>query len=450
MNVRLLLLYSIILFSVKAGAQNVAINNDASAPDNSALLDVKSTTKGLLIPRMLLSERNLISNPATGLLIYQTDNGQGLYINNGTPASPTWTMVGPAISGTSNYVVKFNGSNTGSNSLIYDNGTNIGIGLTLPTYPLHIINGSAANTAYITNSGAANNAIYGINSAASGASTGSGVVGITGQTNAASGVKGQGTATQGTGVIGAGNNQTGVTLAAGSGGAFTGTGVGAFGFANTGASGTGVVGVGNNGSSSTLVAGSGGAFSGLTTGVYAKNTSSGASEAIYSDNFGNIVLVNYWNGTTQYKISGTGTVSTNVMGLNNDRVTLHAPETPEIYFQDYGEGQLVNGRAHITIDPVFAKNIVVNDKHPLRVFVQLEGDCKGVYVTSKNSLGFDVVELNGGSSNVRFQWNITCNRADEDMGNGRISQNADTRFEPAPKPLLLKKEEILPSAKENQ
>lgn len=47
----------------------VGINADASAPDNSAMLDVKSTTKGLLAPRMTQAQRNAITNPAAGRLI---------------------------------------------------------------------------------------------------------------------------------------------------------------------------------------------------------------------------------------------------------------------------------------------------------------------------------------------------------------------------------------------
>ena len=52
-------------------AQSVSINTDGSVANSSALLDVKSTTKGLLIPRMSKTEKNAITSPATGLLIYQ-------------------------------------------------------------------------------------------------------------------------------------------------------------------------------------------------------------------------------------------------------------------------------------------------------------------------------------------------------------------------------------------
>ncbi|MBK6346535.1 MAG: tail fiber domain-containing protein [Bacteroidales bacterium] len=72
----------------------VAINTDGSTPDNSAMLDVKSTSQGLLIPRMTLAQRNAIASPANGLMIYQTDNTPGFYYNSGTPASPAWLISG--------------------------------------------------------------------------------------------------------------------------------------------------------------------------------------------------------------------------------------------------------------------------------------------------------------------------------------------------------------------
>lgn len=61
-----------------------------STPDTSAKLEIASTTKGLLIPRMTSVQRAAISNPANGLLIYQTDGIAGFYLNSGTSASPVW------------------------------------------------------------------------------------------------------------------------------------------------------------------------------------------------------------------------------------------------------------------------------------------------------------------------------------------------------------------------
>ena len=48
----------------------VGINDDNSLPDASAMLDVKSTAKGILVPRMTTSQRDLVNSPATGLMIY--------------------------------------------------------------------------------------------------------------------------------------------------------------------------------------------------------------------------------------------------------------------------------------------------------------------------------------------------------------------------------------------
>src|SRR5690242_14057221 len=55
-----------------------------TTPNSSSLLEIKSTTKGLLIPRMTQAQRNAIHTPAKGLLIYQTDNNPGFYYYDGS------------------------------------------------------------------------------------------------------------------------------------------------------------------------------------------------------------------------------------------------------------------------------------------------------------------------------------------------------------------------------
>ena len=82
-------LFLILLLSTTASAQ-VAINADGSSPDASAMLDVKSDMAGILIPRMTEAERNVITAPATGLMIYQTDNIAGFYHYDGTD----WKTIG--------------------------------------------------------------------------------------------------------------------------------------------------------------------------------------------------------------------------------------------------------------------------------------------------------------------------------------------------------------------
>ena len=66
------LYFLIVLFSMLASSAmaQVAVNTDGSLPDNSAMLDVKSTSKGFLPPRMTTVQRNAIVSPAKGLLVF--------------------------------------------------------------------------------------------------------------------------------------------------------------------------------------------------------------------------------------------------------------------------------------------------------------------------------------------------------------------------------------------
>ena len=77
---KLFTLLAAVLFTATTYAQ-IGINNEN--PDASAALDITSTTRGLLIPRMTETQRDAIS-PATGLMIYQTDGTVGFYYYNGS------------------------------------------------------------------------------------------------------------------------------------------------------------------------------------------------------------------------------------------------------------------------------------------------------------------------------------------------------------------------------
>jgi hypothetical protein len=70
---RILAIMLFVCFSFLHPVAQVSINTTGSAPDPSAMLEVKSTTKGLLPPRLTTAQRNAISNPAQGLTIYNTD-----------------------------------------------------------------------------------------------------------------------------------------------------------------------------------------------------------------------------------------------------------------------------------------------------------------------------------------------------------------------------------------
>ena len=155
-----------------------------------------------------------------------------------------------------------------------------------------------------------------------------------------------------------------------------------------------------------------------------------------NDNTGDYAYVGLNYRGTNYKITGAGSVATIVKDTKGHERILFCPEAPEILFEDYGVAKLTNGTATVKIDPIFAKNIVVNEKHPLKVFIQLEGDCNGVYVTNKSKDSFTVKELAGGNSNISFSWHIVANRVDDKDESGNIySKHEGVRFPYGPKKL---------------
>ncbi len=117
-------------------AQSVAINADKSAANPSAILDVKSNTKGLLIPRTSTTSRLAITNPAKGLMLYDTTAGSFSFYNGSS-----WNSLSTGIG--SNYWTA-NGAN------IYNsNAANVGIGINAPANKLQI--GSVGPSGYAGN-----------------------------------------------------------------------------------------------------------------------------------------------------------------------------------------------------------------------------------------------------------------------------------------------------------
>ena len=119
---QILLSFAVFILVYSADAQ-VAISNPGSNPDPSAMLDVKSTTKGFLMPRVVL--RTNVASPATGLLVYETTSN-AVWVYNGT----AWVQLG-SVGGGSDWLA--NGTH------IYNgNSGNVGIGINAPTAKLHL------------------------------------------------------------------------------------------------------------------------------------------------------------------------------------------------------------------------------------------------------------------------------------------------------------------------
>ncbi len=251
----------------------------------------------------------------------------------------------------------------------------------------------------------------------------------------------------GTALIGSGNGVGANYMVNGSGGAFTGSSTGALALGTTGGSSTGMLGVSNGATLTTLVTGSGVSGSSDLVGVAGWASSFAAADRAGGYFDANAGASYAYVGAitslgTNRKIEGNGTVNTTVRDLNNKLVVLSCPESPENLFQDFGRGALVNGKAHIALDPVFSKNIRVDDIHPLRVFIQLGGDCNGVYVDHESSSGFDVTELQQGASSAPFTWFVTANRADEQNPDGSVARYSEERFAPAMGPKASARSQI--------
>jgi len=97
-----------VVFLTATISAQVGINNEN--PDPSAALDITSTSGGLLVPRMTNAQRDAISSPATGLMVYQTDGTIGFYYYDGS----SWSSVTSSTSGYSDYIFENNSDSFGS------------------------------------------------------------------------------------------------------------------------------------------------------------------------------------------------------------------------------------------------------------------------------------------------------------------------------------------------
>lgn len=156
-KIRFILSISIIfcLCGLLSNAQNVGISNTGASPNASAMLDVSSANKGVLITRVSLTsttDATTIANPATSLLVYNTNanmtgGGIGFHYWNGA----AWSKLQDSVASSGG-----SWSTTGNN-ISNNNSGNVGIKTTTPLAPLHVTGQQAVtvpnggtSTAHIT------------------------------------------------------------------------------------------------------------------------------------------------------------------------------------------------------------------------------------------------------------------------------------------------------------
>ena len=93
-----LFMFCTLLLSIQESYSQVGIGT--TVPDESSILDISSTNKGVLYPRLTEAERDGIVNPAKGLTVYNLDE-DCLQINSGTPSNVNWSCIGEDISSSS-------------------------------------------------------------------------------------------------------------------------------------------------------------------------------------------------------------------------------------------------------------------------------------------------------------------------------------------------------------
>lgn len=132
-----------------------------------------------------------------------------------------------------------------------------------------------------------------------------------------------------------------------------------------------------------------------------------------------------WNNR---KITGTGGVSEIIPTKNHGRITLTCPESPEYWYIDYGTVKMINGKAHIELDPILIDICVIDDNNPIKVICQPNMEyCNGVAVINKTEKGFDIVEMNGGTHSGEIDFQIVA-KPKTNYGEGRFPQGPGPDF----------------------
>jgi len=105
----------------------------------------------------------------------------------------------------------------------------------------------------------------------------------------------------------------------------------------------------------------------------------------------------------------TGTKNAVVTTENHGRRLLYNEESTEVWFTDYGSGRLEGGTARIELDPIFLETVVVDEEHPIKVFVTLTAASMPVWV-EKGADHFVVHEQLEGTSDATFDYRVVAKR----------------------------------------
>ena len=130
----------------------------------------------------------------------------------------------------------------------------------------------------------------------------------------------------------------------------------------------------------------------------------------------NLFRGNNSNGADVFMVDNSGNVFahsfsatlalTHVQATSSGKsVHTYSQQAAQPSLEDFGEAQLASGGGYVRLDPAFASAI---DRSAYLVMVTPEGDCRGLYVSSRTPQGFSVRELQGGRSTIAFSYRIVA------------------------------------------
>jgi hypothetical protein len=156
----------------------------------------------------------------------------------------------------------------------------------------------------------------------------------------------------------------------------------------------GVYGSASNSSTGTVYGGyftASSAGTGVHYGVYGSEAAGGTGAAIYA--------------AGDFVASG---VKSAVVQTSNGHRLFYAQESPEVWFEDFGHGQITDGKAHIELNQAFLESVTANNQHPLKIFVQLTSGMPVPVVVEKGATGFAVRARD--QINATFDYRVVAKR----------------------------------------
>jgi hypothetical protein len=106
-----------------------------------------------------------------------------------------------------------------------------------------------------------------------------------------------------------------------------------------------------------------------------------------------------------------GAKSAAILHRDGSHRRLYCMESPESWFEDFGEARLVKGRASVKLESGFLSVVKMDRYH---VFLTPYGESSGLYVSHRGKQGFQVRERGQGKSNVSFSYRVVAKRSDVD------------------------------------